>query len=264
MDNKLVSIIMGAYNEEKTIAKCIDSILAQTYKNWEFIICDDCSTDRTNEIVSEYAEKDSRIKLIKNKTNSKLATSLNNCLTVAKGEYVARIDADDIALPERLEKQVEFLNQHYEFAVVGSAVKVFDGEKVLFERFGKTEPTKEDVLHGPTFMHPTIMLRKRVYDDLGGYTVSQRTMRGQDWDLWFRFYAKGYRGYNLNEILLLYHESPDDYKKRTLKTAKGYTKTALNGYKLLGVPKIKYIFAFKPMISVLTPEYLKRKLRKEI
>ncbi|MDO4378762.1 MAG: glycosyltransferase family A protein [Erysipelotrichia bacterium] len=262
--NPKVSIIMGVYNEEKTIETCIDSIIAQTYQNWEFIICDDCSTDKTNKIIQNYADKDSRIVLIRNEKNMRLAASLNNCLKLAKGEYVARMDADDIALPERLKKQVDFLNKHPEYAVVGSAVKVFDGEKVLFERRSKSKPTKNDVLYGPTFMHPTVMMRKFVYDDLGGYTISERTMRGQDWDLWFRFYAKGYRGYNLDEALLLYHESPEDYKKRTLKTAKGYTKTALMGYKLLGVSKTKYIFAFKPMISVIVPEYLKRKLRKEI
>lgn len=259
-----VSVIMGAYNEEETIEKCIESIIAQTYENWEFIICDDCSNDRTNEIVSSYVKKDSRIILIKNQKNMRLAASLNNCLKIASGKYVARMDADDIALPHRFEKQVDFLEKHEEYSVVGSAVKVFDGKNILCVRKNKTAPTADDVLYGPTFMHPTIMMRKDSYDKLNGYTVSKRTMRGQDWDLWFRFYAAGYKGYNLEEPLLLYHESVDDYKKRTFRTAKGYFKTALSGFKLLGVPKIKYIIAFKPILSAIVPEAIKRKIRKEV
>lgn len=249
----LVSIIMGAYNCEESISSCIESIIDQTYSNWEFIICDDCSTDGTLEVLKDYATKDQRIKIVRNEKNSKLAYSLNHCLKYARGEYVARMDDDDKSLPERLEKQVLFLNEHPEYAVVGSSVQLFDGEKITGVRKSREYPQKNNVLYGPPFMHPTIVMRKSVYDELGGYTVSSRTLRGQDWDLWFRFFANGYKGYNFQKPLLIYHESPDDYKKRTVKTGIMYTKTALFGYKLLGAPKYKYICALKPLLSAMIP-----------
>lgn len=267
MSKPLVSIIMGAYNCENSISECIDSVLAQTYSNWEFVICDDCSTDNTLSILKEYENKDSRIVVLHNEKNSRLAASLNNCLQVANGEYIARMDADDKCLPDRLEKQVDFLDNNPDFAVVGGAVNVFDGENVTGMRKPKEYPTAKNVLYGPTFMHPTIMMRKSCYEALGGYTVSSRTVRGQDWDLWFRFYAAGFKGCNLQEPVLIYHESASDYKKRSLKAATMYSRTAINGYKLLKVPFWKYYLTLKPIISALMParimmKYHSRKLKK--
>ena len=263
MSKELVSIIMGAYNCEKTVGKCIESVINQTYTNWEFVICDDCSTDRTLDVLKKYAKEDSRIKVIKNKKNSKLAYSLNHCLKYCKGVYIARMDADDECVPKRLEKQVLFLDIHRDTDVVGSAAKIFDGEKITGIRKLKEIPTKKDVLKGPTFMHPTIMMRKKVYDALEGYTVANRTIRGQDWDLWFRFFAKGYKGYNLQEPLLIYHESVGDYKKRTLKTAIMYTQTALFGYGLLRVPFYQYIYVVKPLIAALIPQKILARCHKK-
>ena len=111
MSTPLVSIIMGAYNCENTIYDCMESILKQTYENWEFIICDDCSSDHTLEILKKYEKNDKRIHILHNEKNMRLAASLNRCLEVAHGKYVARMDADDISMPDRLEKQVEFLQK---------------------------------------------------------------------------------------------------------------------------------------------------------
>lgn len=113
-----VSIIMGVYNGFGRMDRSIQSIINQTYKDWEFIICDDGSTDDTYMKLQEYAALDNRIVVLKNAHNSGLAQSLNNCLSVAKGEYVARMDDDDYSHSERLEKEVYFLNQHPEYAIV--------------------------------------------------------------------------------------------------------------------------------------------------
>ena len=104
------------------------------------------------------------------------------------------------------------------------------------------------------------MMRREVYDDLGGYTVARRTERGQDWDLWFRFFARGYKGFNLQEPYIQYHESKSDFKKRTMKTAKMYCCTALYGYRLIHAPLYKYVYAFKPIIAALMPRKLMNKL----
>lgn len=263
MNEKLVSIIMGVYNGEKRVQRCVDSIIAQTYEKWELIICDDCSTDNTFEVLHDLQKKDQRIVVIQNDKNSKLAYSLNHCLKYAKGEYIARMDDDDISYPQRLEVEVNFLNTHPEYDVVGSSTEVSDGEKIVSVRVSRKEiPSREDLFYGPCHMHPTIMMRKEAYERLNGYTVCERTNRGQDWDLWFRFYAMGMRGYNLKEPLLQYHESPSDFKKRNIKTAWMYTRTALFGYRLLGYPIYKYVYAFKPILSALVPSQLLRMYHK--
>lgn len=262
MDYGLISIIMGVYNCEKTVARCIDSIRSQTYTNWEFIICDDCSTDQTLKILQEYEKTDNRIKVIKNKKNSKLAFSLNHCLKYANGKYIARMDADDECIDNRLETQAEFLEKHQEYSVVGSTAYIFDGKDIVGTRKMCKIPTKKEVIFGPTFMHPTIMMRKEVYRELDGYTVSKRTVRGQDWDLWFRFFAKGFKGYNIQTPLLIYHESGKDMKKRTLKAAIMSSETALYGYRKLKLPWYMYILALKPIMSFFKPSKLLRMVKR--
>lgn len=247
---------MGAYNCEHTLAECINSIINQTFKDWEFIICDDCSTDNTYSVLMDYAKKDSRIVVIRNKQNSKLAQSLNNCLRIAKGEYIARMDADDEALPNRLLKEISFLENHDEYAVVGTCAYINNGSETSKIRFVPEYPNSNEMLISPTFLHPTIMMRKTVYDNLGGYTVSRRTVRGQDKDLWFRFYASGYKGYNIQEPLLIYHYSLEDMKKQSIKCAFYSVLTALIGYRLLKVPFYKYPLAFKPFLSYFVPNKL--------
>ncbi len=258
----LISVIMGVYNCETTVASAIESIMAQTYTNWKFIICDDGSKDSTLNIVKTYANTDKRIVVIKNEKNMRLAYTLNHCLKYAEGKYVARMDADDISLPERLEKQVDFLEKHTEYDVVGSARIVFDedGEKGI--RKGPKIPTKEYMLLDSPFGHPTIMMKKNVYDDLNGYTFSKATMRAEDLDLWFRFFSKGYKGYNLSDALLKYHESKNDLRKRNLKAALETSKVYFHGYGLIGIPWYKYIFGLKPVLSAIIPKNIMYKFQR--
>ena len=116
-----VSVIMGAFNEVATVGKAIESIINQTYSCWEFIIVDDCSTDGTFEIIMGYCKKDSRIKVYKNNRNIGLAESLNKAINYASGIYIARMDADDISLPNRFDEQVKRLDSDSKLMVVGSA-----------------------------------------------------------------------------------------------------------------------------------------------
>ena len=117
-----VSIIMATYNCEDTLRKSVNSIVSQTFSDWEFIICDDCSTDGTYEILLEYKNQyPDKFVILHNKVNSKLPFSLNRGLEVARGEYIARMDGDDEALPDRLEKQVAFLDSHSEYSEIGRA-----------------------------------------------------------------------------------------------------------------------------------------------
>ena len=256
-----VSVIMGIYNCEKTLDRAIQSIIGQTYTDWELILCDDASTDGTAAVARKYADQDSRIILLRNEENRKLAYSLNRCLECSRGEYIARMDADDVSLPERFEKQIAFLDGHPEYAVVACRAYVFDenGERGIRETEG--EPDPKSIFTRIPYMHPTIMMRKTAYDKLGGYTVAKRTNKGQDADLWFRFTAAGFRGYVLGEPLYKYHESPGDLKRRTLKQAFYRCQTRIIGLRLNKAPWIYYLYAVKPILSALTPNFLLHRFR---
>src|SRR4051812_26679567 len=120
-----VSVLMAVYNGEQYLREAVNSILSQTFKDFEFIIIDDGSTDRSPELLASYARADSRVKLI-SRPNKGLTKSLNEGLHAARGEFVARMDGDDISLPERFERQVSYLREHPEVVLVGSRVEFID------------------------------------------------------------------------------------------------------------------------------------------
>lgn len=238
MENQKVSVIMGIYNCEGTLSRAIDSIIAQTYTDWELILCDDASTDNTYKVAEKYRKKyPEKIILIKNEKNSRLSYSLNHCLKYATGKYVARMDGDDISLPMRFEKQVKYLQSHPDIDLVGAAMQRFNDEGLADILWPKEHPDKYVLRKGVTFQHATIMTYKYVYDKLGGYTVSERTKRSQDYDLWFRFYAEGFKGDNIIEPLYLVKEDMDAIKRRTFNNRLNIFKTTCYGFNLLGFPK---------------------------
>lgn len=245
-----ISILMGIYNCAPTLKEAIDSILAQTYTNWELILCDDCSTDNTYEIAKQYQQQyPDKIILLKNEKNSRLAFTLNHCLEAATGEYVARMDGDDISIPERFEKQVMFLKSHPDIVLVGTAMQRFSDDGSLGaiayceEYPDKDTPYKK----GLVFNHATIMAYRSVYNELGGYTVSPRTVRGQDRDLWYRFLAAGYKGANMQEALYLVRENEAAIKRRTAKDRWLSFQTEIFGYKLLHYKWYRFI---KPLVRL--------------
>lgn len=257
MELKKVSVIMGVYNCEKTLKESIDSILNQTYSNWELIICDDNSIDNTYRIAQEYAhDYPGKIILIKNKENLRLAATLNHCLEYVNCDYIARMDGDDISLPERFEKQVAFLNTNPQYQLVGTQMISFDetGDKGIRDVIEK--PDKAYLRYDTPFAHATIMMRRSTYEKLGGYRVDKETTRCEDVDLWFRFYKEGFQGYNLQIPLYKVREGINDFKRRKLSYGINTAKVCYKGYKLLGYPKKYYIFLLKPILSSLIPSNL--------
>ena len=260
-----ISVIMAVYNAEQTLPQAIDSILAQTCQDWELVICDDCSTDGTPAVIERYrGENPDRIVCVRNEVNSKLPYSLNHCLQVARGEYIARMDADDISLPDRLEKQAAYLDAHPEIAVVGTSMIRFDESGEYGKIKSISKPTKYDLKFDVPHYHATIMMRKSVYDAVGGYTVCKRTERGQDVDLWFKVYAQGYSGANLPDYLYQVREDRAAIRRRKLKYELYFVQTRLIGYKMLNMPFYWKIFALKPVISHFIPQRLKVKRRNRI
>ena len=238
MENNKISVIMGIYNCADTLPEAIDSILAQTYTDWELIMCDDCSSDGTCDVAMAYAERfPEKIILLRNEVNSKLAFSLNRCLEHASGEFVARMDGDDISAPERFVKQLSYLREHPDIDLVGTAMQRFSDKGMADIDIKQADPDRFTLHRSIPFNHATIMTYKRVYDALGGYTVAERTNRGQDYDLWFRFYHAGFSGGNIQEPLYLVREDMDAIKRRSFKVRWNAFKTTRYGYKLLGYPK---------------------------
>ncbi len=251
----LVSVILPVYNCEDTLNEAIDSIINQTYINWEIVVCDDCSTDNSFNVLKEYQRiLGDKFILLQNEKNSKIAYTLNHCLKYAKGKYIARMDGDDRCKPLRFEKQVAFLEEHSEVDCVGTGCEVFDEFGVRGARVNKEYPDKKDIFRGVPFSHPTVMIRKSTYDKLGGYTVSRETLRAEDVDLWFRFWGLDCKGYNIQEVLLEYRERKADFSKRSLKAAIGTTKVFLKYYKVYGNGTRSLFLCTRPIISAIIPK----------
>lgn len=252
-----VSIIMGVYNCEATLPEAIDSILAQTFQDWEFIICDDCSTDGTYKILEEYKKKyPTKFILLANEKNSRLAASLNHCLQYASGEYIARMDGDDVSDPCRLEKLASFLDMHPEYQVVGSQMMMFDENGDIGVKYIQEFPDKYTMRKKTPFTHATIMMRKYAYDALDGYRVSTETRRCEDAELWFRFFKEGFNGCNLQEPLYKVREDRSAFQRRKLRYGIDLLKVCWKGFRMLNYPIYYYLYLVKPLVSSIMPSFV--------
>jgi len=203
----VISVVMSVYNGEKYLRESIESILGQTYKNFEFIIINDGSIDSSREIVLSY--DDPRISLIDNEENMGLTQSLNRAIELSRCEYIARQDADDISAHSRLEKQLNYLENHPEVAVIGCCGDIFNVNGVL--RIGRPhrysrEGIKRHLASKNLFMHGSAMMRKSCLAKVGFYREFFR--HSQDYDLWLRL-SEHFDLAILPEFLYQYRISPD-------------------------------------------------------
>lgn len=201
MNLSLVSVILPVFNGEKFLRDAIDSILAQTYTNFELIIINDFSTDHTESIILSY--NDDRILYIKNEQNLGVANTLNKGIDLAKGQFIARMDADDISKPDRIEKQMAYLDSHPEVAVIDCIMEYIDENGQLLNRYNNAITTPEDIkarLSSTNCIgHPSILVRRAIFD-----TYRYRRIYYEDYDLWLRVVNDGHIIHKLNEPLLLY------------------------------------------------------------
>ena len=196
----LVSVIMPVYNGEKYVKEAIESILNQTYKNFEFIIIDDCSTDTTPEILRSFS--DSRIRSVTNEYNLRIAKSLNIGMEIARGKYIARMDADDISYPDRLYKQVDFLEKNPEIGMVGTGIKLFGEMNRIKLRPETFEENQIRLLFQTCCTHPSIMFRKLLIQNFN-IQYSSEFVPTEDYLFIFDF-SKISRINNLKEVLFKY------------------------------------------------------------
>lgn len=249
-----VSVIMAEYSTDSAyIRQAIDSVLSQTYSDFEFIIVDDSGTNRVERITKEYDDK--RIRIIKNAKNMGFVYSLNNGIRHARGEYIIRMDTDDIITPDRFEKLIDYIEKHPEYAVVSSRTAQFTDREELGIIGTQGEKSKKEVMQGDVPVHAAAIIRKADIEEIGLY---KNYLRAEDLVLWCELLLAGKRLYMLEDVLYRYRVNPHDYKKRTIRHRKAEIKARLIYYPKLGATPMDYLKIAKSIAAGLAPIWLVR------
>lgn len=210
-----ISIIMSVYNSQKFLVESIESVINQTYRNFEFLIVDDASTDNSNTILRTYRGLDPRIQLWENTSNIGLTKNLNFLISKCKGKFIARMDADDVCMDNRLQKQIDlFLKLGDEVVLIGSNAEVIDsyGVPIGLRRMPrKANDISRLVKYYNTINHPTVMIRHEV---LRAFRYNEKFRTSQDWDLWMRLTIAGHKCYNIQENLVQYRANSTYFRRK--------------------------------------------------
>ena len=194
--------------------------------------------------------------ILKNSENLGLAAALNRCIDRAEGEWLVRQDADDCSPPDRLQKLVEFWEQHPEYDLISSNLSLFDEEGFWGEMRYPVEPQAKDFLFCIPFMHGAVAMKKSAVCKAGGYRVAKETRRCEDIDLFMRMYAQGSRGYTIQEPLYFYREDQTAKKKRKYRYKIEEAKVKYAGFQRLGLMPKGYLYVMKPLLVGLIPTRL--------
>lgn len=266
MSSPRISVIMGVYNQwdEAVLLESVESILNQTFEDFEFIIWDDGSHPDVARMVQSLSKLDSRIRIAGKGENKGLAYSLNECIQLARGQYIARMDADDISLPTRLEKQYEFLEKNQSYAWCGCNTGLFDDDGIWGVRKMPREPKRRDYLRFSPYVHPTVMYRAEIFDTHAGYLESEETLRCEDYEIFMRLSERGLKGCNLQENLFCYREDKAHYQNRKFCYRLNEAKLRYRNFKEMGILfPAGWVYAIRPIIGGLLPigmiAFLKRK-----
>ncbi len=262
MDNK-VSVLIGIYNipSKKILERALLAICNQTYKNLEIIIIDDGSTNETFNWAKEITCNDKRVVLMKNEVNLGLAKTLNRCLKLSTGKFIARMDGDDDCSLEKISKQVNFLNENKEYQLVSTNMSCFDENGVWGSRKNNEVISSSDFLFTSPIPHPTILTYRECMVNVGGYTEKKYAERNEDYDIFMRMFANGVKMYTMQEELYYYREDKICYSKRKYKFRVGEMIVRLKGFKLLKLYPRAIPYVIKPLIVGIFPQKLLRKLR---
>ena len=233
-----LSVLMSAYNSEAYVREAVQSILSQRFRDFELIVVDDGSTDATGDVLQELADADCRIRLVR-RANKGLTVSLNEALAMARGRYVARMDADDVAMKLRFEKQLVYLEANPECVLLGTGVILIDPLGVPAIEGGietEHEAIDRELLkgRGGALYHPTVIMRRDALERLGGYR--EEFNNSEDLDLFLRLAEIG-RVHNLREPLLHYRRHPESVNHtRFDNQAKIKTEIVRQAYQRRGLP----------------------------
>ena len=258
----LVSVIMAVYNAEKHLEDSVLSVLGQSYSNFEFIIIDDGSTDSGYEMLQKFSLQDKRIKLIKINVNIGLTKNLNIAIQIAEGDLFMRMDADDICILQRMEKQVDFLLTHPEVDIVGSAIEEIDEHGKSFEKKIFYPETHLECLKffrkRDPLAHPAVMMRKRFIVKAGLYNEAYRT--NQDTYMWLQGFLNGCIFANMNEVLLKFRITDSFYNKRRngIKRARALLKLRLEVSRKLHFGMQGFVNAYLVFILTVSPGFIRK------
>ncbi len=260
---KKVSVIMGIYNCEQTLEEAVACIRNQTYTNWELILCDDGSTDNTYAIAKMIAEAcPHQIKLLRNEHNCGLNHTLNRCLGVATGDYIARMDGDDRCSPERFAIEVEVLNADPAIAIVSTDMEHFDELGTWGRQNHPEYPKPEDFIHGTPFCHAPCMVRREAYEAVNGYSEDECYLRVEDYHLWVKMYRAGFRGKNIPQILYQMRDDRNAYGRRRFTYRVNEARVKALAVRELKLPLSGYLYAFRPVLVGLLPARIYDRLHK--
>lgn len=251
---KRISVIMGIYNCEQTLMEAVQSLMNQTFSEWNLIMCDDGSSDNTFQVAEAIEKKlPGRVLLLRNRENKGLNYTLNKCLEKVNGEYVARMDADDICSPSRFEKEAIFLDTHPEYAFVSSPMVLFDDSGEWGCDWGKEKPDGKDLIIYRPFCHAACMIRTEALQSVGGYSVDRRLLRVEDLHLWMKLYEHGFLGYNIQEPLYMMRDDRNAYQRRRFKYRINESYVNMLTVKKLKLNPIYMVYAIKPVLIGLLP-----------
>lgn len=252
-----VSVIMAVHDaaDGYALKEAIQSVITQTFTDWELIICDDGSSDGTWKMLRQIAAADVRIRLLRFNKNYGAGRARNACIHMARGRYIAVMDADDISAPDRLRKQRNFLNKYLKYAFVGTRGEFFvhnvgdDGELYWY----CARPQAEDFLFSLPFVHASIMFRKEALDRVCGYDSSSYVIRVEDYDLLLRLYAAGLFGANLRETLYYIRRDKDQYRRRKYRYRFHEVYIKCRGFWALELMPEGILYGLKPLLVGLMP-----------
>lgn len=256
----LVTVLMGVFNGREHLVRAVESVLTQTFGDFEFLIVDDASTDGTAALLRRLATRDARIRVLEHSENLGLGAALHRGVDAARGDLIARIDSDDECQPQRLDKQVEYLRSHPEADIVGSFAEdvAADGRVLRVRRVPTGHDRIAALVWTNPFVHSTVMFRRESILRAGSYDA--RLRRRQDYDLWFRCARAGLGFANLPEPLVRYRVSEDTYRRSHPRAALDQVRIGLRGCRLVRAPIHAYAGVCLPFAEALMPAWLRIKL----
>ena len=259
---------MGIFNCAETLPLAIESLLNQNYTNWKLIMCDDGSSDNTFDVAKEYAYRyPERIVLLQNNCNRGLNYTLNYCLEYADTDYIARMDGDDLCSPERFLIEIEELDNNEDIAIVSTDMEFFDESGVWGRISHPDYPVPKDFVKESPFCHAPCMVRKKAYDAVNGYTVDKKLLRVEDYHLWIKMYAAGFKGKNIHTALYQMRDDRNAYNRRNFRSRLNEAYVKRLAVRELKLPKWYLIYSIKPIIVGMIPRFLydflhKKRLKK--
>ena len=181
---------------------------------------------------------------------------MNKCLAAASGYYIARMDGDDVCTPDRFEKELALYAEHPEAGVISCSMSFFDDEGIFGKMIYDAAPQPKDLLHGSQFCHAGALMRRDILEELGGYSENKDTLRVEDYDLWVRMYAAGYRGFNTQEILYNMRDDRNAISRRTFQSRINESKVILRAGKAFGFKRKACLYSAIPIIKSACPQFV--------